>query len=117
MEIYKAQSLGKLTCGFMGLMIAGQHPEPLTERLENLTAAFESFSKCCQVAGIDVNVRRLRHDAGERRQIAMNVAENQHLHGFTRPGDGCVRLISCMNIPFCNHPSATTFPALSKITR
>jgi hypothetical protein len=64
-KIDKAEALGKLARGLMRFVIAGNYPEAVAEWFENLAAAFETFSECRQIAGVDVNVRRLRDDSRE----------------------------------------------------
>jgi hypothetical protein len=76
MEINKAQPLGKFARGFVRFVVSRKHPEPFTERLKNLAAALQSFAKGGQIAGINVDIRRLRNDSRERIQITMDVAEN-----------------------------------------
>ena len=118
MKIYKAQARGKFSRGLVRFMISGKHPELLAEQFENVTAALQSLAKSREVPGVDVDVRGLRHNARERFEIAVDVAEDEHLHGVISFAGGlCIRIIIRVNIPVCSHPSATTFPASSKTTR
>ena len=42
-----------------------------------------SFAECGKIAGGDVDVRGLRDDFFERAHIAVDIAEDQNLHGAT----------------------------------
>ena len=65
-KIHESQPLRKFSRGLVRFMISGKHPELLAERFENLTAALQAFAKSREVAGVDVDVRGLRHNARER---------------------------------------------------
>ena len=102
----------------MRLVISRQHPEPLAERLEHFAAAVEALAEGGEIARGDVEVGRLRHDALERAQVAVNVAEDQDLHGeffcAGRRRAAAARAASCgaRSIPFVSQPCSRTLPAL-----
>src|SRR5580698_9947155 len=102
-------------------MIAGHNPKLFAERLQHFSALFQAAAECRQVTDIDKQISRLSNNPFECRQIAVNIAKKQNSHGVSSLGDfsraGCLRLMSCMNIPFCSQPSSTTASASSKTTR
>ena len=123
MKIHEAEAPAEFANVVVGLVISGQHPEPLAERLEHFAAAVEPFTKRGEIARGDVDVGRLLDDPRKRAEIAVNIAEDQDLHWVFFAGGavggccGTIRLMLLCSMPFVSQPSSRTLPASSKTTR
>ena len=75
----------------MRLVISRQHPKAFAERFSASPHFSSPLLKCRQIARADIQVGRLRHDALQSAQIAVNVAEDQYFHdGFFAGACGSV---------------------------
>src|SRR5579872_6872458 len=111
MEIHKPEFLAQRLRFRVALMIAWQHPKLFSQCLEYFAAFVEAAAERRKITHVDVQVRWLSHNLLECSQIPVDIAEQQHFHCMAPFGAvfcaGSMRLMSCINIPFCSHPSST----------
>ena len=67
----------------MAFVISRQDPHFFAERFHDFAAAVEVFAKCGEIAGGDVDISGLRDELFESARIAVDIAEDQNLHGAT----------------------------------
>ena len=120
-KIDKAEFLAEGARVVVRFVVARQHPEAVAERLKDFAAAIEALAEGGEVARGDIEIGGLRDQIFQRAQVAVNVAEDQDLHGASFTGAvGCCSSrcrISRPGIPSVSQPWLITLPALSNTTR
>jgi len=83
MKIHEAESPAEFANVVVRLVVSGQHPEPLAERRKGLAARLKAATKRGEIACGDIYVGGLRDNPRKRAKIAVDIAEDQDLHGAT----------------------------------
>jgi hypothetical protein len=83
MKVEEAEALAKGACLVVTLVISRQHPYFFAERFHDFATAVEVLAKRGEIAGSDVDICWLRDQLFEGARIAVDVAEDQNLHGAT----------------------------------
>jgi len=83
MKVEEAEALAKGARVVMAFVISRQHPYFFAERFHDFATAVEVLAKCRKIAGGDVDICWLRDQLFEGARIAVDVAEDQNLHGAT----------------------------------
>jgi len=83
MKIEEAETLAKRARVVVAFVISRQDPNFFAKRFHDFATAVEVLAKRGEIAGSDVDICWLRDQLFEGARIAVDVAEDQNLHGAT----------------------------------